>query len=70
MLFSGMFKTQGAVMLLIDPEEGKIIEANNAASQFYGYSIEELRNMSIDQINTMPPKEIYNERILAKENET
>ncbi len=66
-IFRNIFKTHNAIMLLIDPEEGKILEANNAASLFYGYSIEELCSMSIDQINTMPAEEIRFERLRAKE---
>ena len=40
-------------MLLIEPLTGKIIEANTAASYFYGYSKEELLNMGIQDINTV-----------------
>lgn len=48
-----MFDNHDAVMLLIDPETGKIINANPSASAFYGYSHEELTSMYIHQINML-----------------
>lgn len=60
--FKNMFKRHASVMLLIEPEGGKIIGANYAASKFYGYSIVELCKMSIDQINILSPEQILTER--------
>jgi PAS domain S-box-containing protein len=51
-LFRGMFENHSAVMLLINPETGLIIHANKAASDYYGYSSEELSGMAVTQINT------------------
>ena len=48
-----MFNDHEAIMLLIEPFSGKIIEANNAAVRFYGYSKEELLGMSIQNINIL-----------------
>ena len=53
-----LFEEHKAVKLLIDPENGQIIRANQAAANFYGWSIEELENMNIGQINTLPPLEL------------
>lgn len=50
-MFRTMFQSHGAVMLLIEPDSGKIVDANTAAEDFYGYSHDELRNMRIQQIN-------------------
>ncbi len=47
-----MFEKNQAVKLLIDPESGDIVDANPAASEFYGYSIAALRSMKITDINT------------------
>ncbi len=66
-VFREMFKTHNAIMLQIAPDSGKIIDANTSASVFYGYSIEELCNLTIDDINTMSPEEILNERQRAME---
>ncbi len=56
--FRQMFENIVAVMLLIEPDSGVIVDANPAAASFYGYSVEQLRAMRIDQINTLTPSEI------------
>lgn len=56
--FRLFFENNEAVILLINPENQQIVYANKAAAKFYGWSIEELTNMSIAQINTMSPEEI------------
>ena len=53
--FDQMFQTHTATMLLIEPESGRIVDANPAALAFYGYALEELKTMTIDQINTLSP---------------
>ncbi|MFP4606470.1 MAG: PAS domain S-box protein [Thiohalospira sp.] len=52
------FTNNVAVKLLIDPEDGRIIDANPAAEQFYGYSLEELQGMRIQAINTLSAEEV------------
>ena len=42
-----MINNHEAVMLLIEPSSGVIIEANRAATNFYGYSKDELLQMKI-----------------------
>ncbi len=56
--FRNMFEKHNAIMLLINPEDGAIEDANIAASKFYGYSRETLRKMKISQINQLPLKEV------------
>ena len=46
-----LFERNTAVLTLLDPDSGKIIDANPAAVKFYGYSQEKLRSMHINQIN-------------------
>ena len=53
-----LFENHIAVKLLIDPEDGTIITANHAAAEFYGWSIEQLRNMKISDINCLPGQEV------------
>lgn len=53
-----MFSEHTAVMLLIDPISGKIVDANPAASSYYGYTMEELIKMHIHEINILPRQEI------------
>ena len=56
--FRSMFETHSAVMLLVDPATGRIIDANRAAQHFYGYSSSELLSMSIHNINTLQQDEL------------
>ncbi len=53
-----MFEQNQAIKLLIDPADGYIIDANPAACEFYGYTLEELTAKKITDINTLPPEEI------------
>ena len=39
-------------MILIDPDSGAIVDANPAASTYYGWNHEELLKMKIEEINT------------------
>ncbi len=60
--FRGMFEKHHAVMLLIEPETGQILNANTAAADYYGYSVEKLKSMSINEINMMPWEQVTLER--------
>lgn len=57
-LYSALFDQNKSVKLLTDPVTGKIIDANQAACNFYGYSREELLARHISDINTLPLDEI------------
>jgi diguanylate cyclase (GGDEF)-like protein/PAS domain S-box-containing protein len=46
-----MFEANRAVKLVIDPDDGRIVDANMAACDFYGYTRDELRSMRIWDIN-------------------
>jgi len=59
--FHSMFEMHDAVMLLIEPVSGEINDANPAAERFYGYSVNELRGMSIQNINMMAAGEVQAE---------
>ena len=65
MRFRQMFERHDSNMLLIDLASGAIVDANAAASRFYGYPLERLKNMNIAQINNLPPEEVANERTHA-----
>ena len=60
-----MFNGHSAVMLLIEPATGKIVDANPAACAYYGYNREELLNLRIQDINTLPEEEVRRRRLLA-----
>ncbi len=56
--FRQMFEKHSAVMLLVDPNLGAIVDANPAAAKFYGYPLESLRGMEIAHINALGSEEI------------
>ena len=53
-----MFMFNRAVQLLVDPIDGRIVDANETAAVFYGWPLDTLRTMRIQQINTATPGEI------------
>ena len=57
-LFRNLFEHHSAVQLIIDADSGNLIDANDAAVEFYGWTKEELQQMKIHDINTLPPEEI------------
>ncbi len=56
--YRDMFEINNAVMLIIDSETNKIVDANAAATRYYGYSRDELIDMPISEINTADPEVI------------
>jgi len=64
-----LFEDNTSVMLLMDQATGKIIEANAAAAQFYGYPKDRLEHMCISEINALPPEQIAQDRQKAARGE-
>lgn len=60
-VYESLFENSYSIMLIIDPETGKILDANKAAIKFYQYTKDELLRMSISQINTLSEKEVKKE---------
>jgi PAS domain S-box-containing protein len=56
--YRNQFAMNSSVMLLIDPADGAILDANAAALDFYGYSRTQLLAMRIADINTLPAAEV------------
>lgn len=48
-----MFESNMAIKLVIDPDNFRIEDANPAAAEFYGYTINELKGMDLAQINIL-----------------
>jgi len=59
--FEQMFAQHDAVMMLIEPETGRIVDANAAATRFYGYAHDELCAMDIQDINQLSAEEVLDE---------
>ena len=55
--FRKFFEQHSAVMMILEPETGKIIDVNHAAVEYYGLSREQLKHMNIMEINTDKPKD-------------
>ncbi|MCB2216899.1 MAG: PAS domain S-box protein [Desulfobulbaceae bacterium] len=64
--FRNIFQHHSAAKLLIDPDTGKIIEANEAAGKFYGWSTSELKKKNIGDINDLTPDQVASEMAQAK----
>ncbi len=60
-----LFVGNRAVELLIEPDTGRIVDANAAAARFYGWSVDDLRAMRISDINTLTPQEVRTEMMMA-----
>jgi PAS domain S-box-containing protein len=56
--YRSLFEENSAVMLLIDPSSGGLIDVNAAACSWYGWSRDEMLTMRIDQVNTLPDDEV------------
>lgn len=65
--FEQVFLESGIPMLLIEPDTGRLVEANAAAADFYGYPVSTLQQMTIQQINTFTEEQVAQERRLAQD---
>lgn len=57
-LYVDLFEQNKAIRLIIDPKTANIIDVNNTACEFYGYSKEQFKKMNVSDINTLPLNEI------------
>ena len=57
-VFRSMFDGHAAVMLLIERHTGNILDANQSAVAFYGYSRSEICNMAINEIHLLQPEQV------------
>lgn len=65
-LFKRLFRDHAAAKLIIDPDTGRILDANPAAAKFYGWPVKQLKQMKIQDINTLSPDEIREEMERAR----
>lgn len=61
-----LFSNHGAIMLVLNPENGEIDFANFAAEEFYQYPLEILEGMNINDINVLTMEEVMIEMEDAK----
>ncbi|MFZ4462973.1 MAG: PAS domain S-box protein [Bacteroidales bacterium] len=67
--FYKMFYDHAAVMMLINPENGMIVDANKAAANFYGYEFSDLKKTHINEINVMSRENLKAEMDMATINQ-
>lgn len=56
--FRTLFDNHSAMKMLLDPETGRIVDANRSASEYYGWSHAELLGMSIFDINISTAEQV------------
>lgn len=64
--YKNFFSQNSAIMLITDPDTGKIQDANEAAIQYYGYTREKLTSMNLAQLNVLSVEGIKREIVQAK----
>lgn len=62
-----LFADSKVAMLLIDPADDRIVDANVAACAYYGYSPATLKAMSVLDINILGPDQIHAAMALARD---
>ncbi len=67
--YRSIFTKSLAPMLLIDPENAEIVDANAAASTYYGYPHSTLTALRITDINTLDREEVFAEMERARSEE-
>lgn len=65
--YKSLFYNNHVVMLLIDPENGRIMDANPAATNYYQYDRGTLVQMKISDINIMSQETVAHEMRLAND---
>lgn len=53
-----LFRSSRAVKMVVDPDDGRIIDANKAAADFYGYSVSELKTLRMFDLSATPAEGI------------
>ncbi len=56
--YRNQFVHNTAVMLLIDPQNAALLDANDAALAFYGYPREQMLGLRINDLNVLPEPEV------------
>ncbi|KKK83775.1 hypothetical protein LCGC14_2790020, partial [marine sediment metagenome] len=66
-IYKSLFENSHSIMLIINPDTGDIEDANHAASNYYGYTKDEITSMNITDINTLSKEEVFEEMSWAKD---
>jgi len=64
--YCALFNNNYFVFLLIDPDTGRIVDANEAASRYYGHPRERLTSAGIYDLNQLPKAKVVKNLLRAK----
>ncbi len=67
--YRSIFEDSASVMLIIDPADARIVQANPAACAYYGWSVGQLTSMKIADISTLSVEAIEDEMVRAQSGE-
>jgi PAS domain S-box-containing protein len=56
--FRKLFESHSAIKLIIDLDTGSIVDANNAAAEYYGCSVSKLRKMNLSDVSTLSTEKL------------
>lgn len=68
--YKGLFEYNKSVMLLIEPETGKIINANQAACDYYDYNKETILSKNLSEIKLTESSDEIHDRQYSDENKS
>ena len=57
--YHSLFEGNQSMILLLDPQTGRIVDANASACRFYGFSRQEMIERKISNINILPKDEVF-----------
>jgi PAS domain S-box-containing protein len=69
--YSSLFENAQSVMMIIDPETCRFVDANKAAADFYGYTTDKIKQMYLWDLSPKPESEIretVNQAVNLKQN--
>ncbi len=56
--FQSLFYENNSIMFVVDPKNGNIVDANEAACKFYGYPLFKIKSLNINNITALSEEEI------------
>mgnify|MGYP000400239218 CR=1 FL=1 len=59
-IYTDLFELNKSIIILLEPKTGDIINANNSAIEFYGYTKAELLSFNIFKLNQLSQEEVDN----------
>lgn len=59
--FQSLFYENNSIMFVVDPQSGQIVDANEAACMFYGYSKAKMTSLNIKDISALSENEIQDQ---------